>query len=152
LLLLIAENATWSKTSKLFCSQKSLFYLAKFGFNTILILIIRWARPLACGWNANESAHMFEKKSFKVIKPIYGFISFFYKSIHYVRIKLIWWEVCRSIQAFSGRVLHDFCEFIVAMIETSLIQDRDYKYDTCHTCDTYSFNVRSRYGPNRTEY
>ena len=52
-------------------------------------------------------------------------------------------------KAFSGRVLHDFCEFIVALIWTSLAKDRDYKSYTCHTCDTYSFNNRSRYGPNR---
>ena len=52
---------------------------------------------------------------------------------------------------FSGRVLNKFREFIVALIGTSLAQDRDYKFDTCHTCDTYSFNVCSHYGPKRTE-
>ena len=55
-----------------------------------------------------------------------------------------------SGKSFSGRVLY---EFIVAMIGIngvpSLAQDRDYKYDTCRTCDTYSLYNRSRYGPNR---
>ncbi len=28
-------------------------------------------------------------------------------------------------------------------------RDRDYKSDTCRTCDTYSLYNRSHYGPNR---
>ena len=60
--LLIAEIATGSKTSQLSCSQKSLFYLAKFGPNI--------SHPLACGWKADKSAHMFEKRSFNVSTPL----------------------------------------------------------------------------------
>ena len=50
-----------------------------------------------------------------------------------------------AVQAFSGRVLNEFREFIVAMIGTSLAQDRDYKREAI------LINNRSHYGPNRTE-
>jgi hypothetical protein len=41
--------------------------------------------------------------------------------------------IYERFKLFSGRVLNEFRKFIVAMIGTSLAQDRDYKSDTCRT-------------------